>query len=139
MKKIISLLLMLSLFVIVWLQSAMAHFVVIDSFEIPMQHGEMEMMWEDCCETMQEDCEEENHDCCYTPFKNSSNISNINIQSTTKNKFKWKIINYSFLAILNEWAQINFIEKLTSSPNVSWVEIIENTYTTLIGITKSNC
>lgn len=137
MKKIISILLILSIFVIVWLQSSMASFVMNNNSEMDMSN--MKMSSNDCCEQMQKDCSENKHECCYSPFQESSITTNIQFKTTQKEKLKVKILDYSFLAILNENLQINYIEKLSSPPDESLVNWLENTYTILTGITKSNC
>lgn len=137
MKKIISILLTFSIFVIVWFQSAMASFVMHDNMDLNDSSVGMQMNSDNCCEEMQNDCSTNKHECCYTPFKDSSNISNINIQISVKDKIKLKVIDYSFLAILNEELKINFIEKLTAPPKNNI--IILNKYSELTGIIKSNC
>lgn len=138
MKKIVSQIVLISLLSILAFQTSMANFVM-PKWETKMSHENMSMNTSDCCETMQEDCENTKHECCFSPFKTSSNISLSSIQSPKKEKFKWKIIDYNFLAILNDNSEENYKEKLTSPPNTREILFKRNTYTSLIWIIKNIC
>lgn len=136
MKKIISQIILITILFILSFQTSMANFTM-HIWEIKSENTSMNSS--DCCEKMQKDCENTKHECCYSPFKNSSNISNLNTQSPKKEKFKWKILDYSFLAILNNNFKVNYKQKLTSPPNKNKTIIKITSYTSLVWIIKNIC
>ena len=130
MKKLVSLLILISIFAISFMNTTMASFVEVE-WETKMQHGNITMEVSDCNNA--------SHECCLSPFKDSSNnISNIHIKSNDNKKLKWKTPHYSFLAILQEDYKINYINKLNSPPReVSSIEN-RNIYSNLVWIIKNN-
>ena len=108
----------------------MANFVEIE-WETKMQHGNMVMNVSDCSN--------DSHDCCFSPFENWLNeTSSINSWNNYNKKIKGKIFDYSFLAILQEGFEINYINKLNSPPReVSNIEN-RNIYINLTWIIKNN-
>lgn len=141
MKKLISLLIIFTTTTIACMTTAMASFAMTDTemSHHDMMKQEMTMSSNDCCESMQWDCEETAHECCISPFSDSSISSNIHNTSSKKETIKWKILDFSFLALLQENLENNYIERLNSPPvreeNSQW----DNFYITLIGSTKNNC
>lgn len=130
MKKIISLLIILSSLAVGCVNSAMADFVVSDGEMRPqMTH---EMMW------MEMDGENNGYKCCFSPFKDSSSISS-NTEENQDNENKWKILDIDFLAIIQENQKYNYLEKLTAPPNRREYIWGDNFYITLTWSIKSNC
>jgi len=140
MKKLVSLLIIFATTTIACMTTAMASFDVVNKgMDHNMMEEKMTMLSDDCCETMQWDCEDTAHECCISPFSDSGTSSNINNSKTKKELIKWKILDFSFLAILQEDLEDNYIERLNSPPvreDVSW---LANFYITLTGSIKSNC
>ena len=104
-----------------------------------MQQSEIMVMYSDCCETMSWDCENTSHECCFSPFKDSSNISWVNVNNNWNKKLKIKVFSFDVLALLQESSEYNFIERLNSPPDWVLFEINTNSYIWLTWITKSNC
>lgn len=142
MKKLISILLIFATTTIACMSTAMASFVVWDSeISANMMQQEMKMTSNDCCDRVQEkDCTSNNHECCISPFSDSSIIWNINTTTSVKKEItKWKILDFSFLAILQEKLDNNYWNVLNSPPLEEDSSELTNPYITLIGIVKSNC
>lgn len=140
MKKLISILIIFATTTIPCMTTAMTSF---DENSKEMDHNMMQekmtMSSDDCSEAIQWDCEDTAHECCISPFSDSGTSSNINNSKKKKELIKWKILDFSFLVILQEDLEYNYIEKLNSSPvreDVSW---LANFYITLTGTIKSNC
>lgn len=129
MKKIISLLIIISLFAISWMNTTMADFVVDTNSEMSIQM--------DDSSTMMKGCNTIDHSCCVSPFKESSNIQATIIQNKADKKIK--ILDFSFLAILNEKAKEIYLNRFIPPPEKSLFIEKTNTYTALTGIIKNNC
>ena len=141
MKKLISILIIFATTTIACMTTAMASFVV-DNTEMShhnMMQKEMTMSSNDCCEAMKWDCEDITHECCISPFNDSWVVSNIHNSNEKKELVKWKILDFSFLALIQENQEENYIEKLNSPPIREEASKINNFYIALIGSTKSNC
>ena len=141
MKKLFSIFMIIVIFAIGCISTTMAYFTF-DEMEMDMsqdvQHEEVMVMDSDCCETMSLDCEKTSHECCFSPFKGSSNISWANNDNWNK-KLKIKVFSFDVLALLQESSEYNFIERLNSPPDGVLFEINTNSYIWLTWITKSNC
>ena len=141
MKKLISILIIFATTTIACMSTAMASFV---SWDVEMSHHdtmehEMTMPSNDCPESMQWGCEDTAHECCISPFSDSGTLSNLNITNSKKELIKWKILDFSFLALLQENLEDNYIDRLNSPPVREEYYKWANFYITLIGSTKSNC
>lgn len=141
MKKLISILIIFTTTSIVCMTTAMVSFAVndVEMTHHNIVHDDVDKPSSDCCEAMQWDCDEEAHGCCISPFSDSNTTSNIHNTNEKKDFTKWKNIDFSFLALLQENLEENYIEKLHSPP-ISWESSrVTNFYITLTGSTKSNC
>ena len=135
MKKIISTLLMFIIFAIWCISTTMASF--------SMHNTEMDQKMDmdmtinsDCCSNVSSDCNKIIHECCISPFDNTSNIIWTNIQNNNDKKIK--VISIDVLAIIQESLSYNYIVKLTSPPNIKF-NWDNNSYISLTGIIKNNC
>jgi hypothetical protein len=140
MKRILSLLIILSIFAIGCFDSAWAFFNGVKKEEnVQMNHHSTTVKTSNCCDSHTSDCDEYKHDCCLSPFKDSNNISSIQTSSSKDKKIKWKTLGNDFLAVIQESQSYNLSEKLNAPPyleNEDWK--ITNFYITLIGIIKNN-
>lgn len=102
---------------------------------IDMQHENM--MESGCCDNMSSGCEEYNHDCCISPFKDSSNINWISKTQNNK-KIKIKVHSFDILALLQEWLENNYSERLNSPPYWIIWENDDNIFVWLTWIIKNN-
>lgn len=126
------------IFAIGCISATMADFSV-PKVEMDKKMNHEMMIISDCCESMNSGCNESEHECCISPFKDGWNISwNTHTKKQDK-KLKLKVINIDILAIIQEWLKSNYLEKLTSPPKENNKEIKCNTYITLIWIIKNNC
>ena len=138
MKKIISILTVIVMFAISCMSTTMASFSVPDmEMNIDMQHEKMNSSSE-CCDTMKSNCDDNIHECCFSPFKDSNITSNISFNNENK-KIKIKTFTIDFFAILQESFEYNYIQKLTSPPDWNWWKQEEKWYISLTWIIKSNC
>jgi hypothetical protein len=92
----------------------------------------------ECCDTMKSDCDDNVHECCFSPFKDWNVSSNVSYNNENK-KIKVKSFDIDFYALLQESLEYNILHRLTSPPDLDgWVKE-ENWYTTLTWIIKNNC
>ena len=133
MKKLVSLLIIFATTTIACMTTAMA------SFDVDIKEMDHSMMQEKMTMSSNDYCEDTSHECCISPFSDSGISSNINNSKTKKELIKWKILDFSFLAILQEDLEDNYIERLNSPPVREEVSWLANFYITLTGSIKSNC
>lgn len=143
MKQLISLLLIFATTTIACMSTAMASFVVWDAeVSATMMQQEMKMTSNDCCYRVQEKkgCTSNNHTCCISPFSDSGVVWNVYTTIRVKKEItQWKIFDFSFLAILQEKLDNNYLNVLNSPPPKEEFPLEIDSYITLIGIVKSNC
>lgn len=138
MKKLISLLIALAIFTIGCIPATMANFVMPEmEMSKSMQHETMGAS-SNCCDTMSSGCSESSHECCLSPFQDTSVTWNSFYQNEEK-KLKWKTLDSSVLALVQESLEYNYIDKLNSPPKWNELEEDDNFYITLTGIVKNNC
>lgn len=103
--------------------------------DMSMQTGNME-----CSQMMQMDCEEQSHECCLSPFMDSSHNTYIQQQVSSyifsENSFDFWT---DFLAVLQDKLSQDYIKNAQAPPEIpSFLSIKDNQYSTLIGIIRSN-
>ncbi|QFR38844.1 hypothetical protein A9Q91_01245 [Candidatus Gracilibacteria bacterium 28_42_T64] len=130
MKKLVSFLIILSIFAISYTNTAMANLMVGEGEMI------MEMQQADMA-GMSSKCSENQNKCCIYPFNDASSISNTHAVNN-ETGLKGKIIDYSFLEIFQTELKENCLEKLTSPPYKTERGAEKNTYALLTGIIKNN-
>lgn len=130
MKKVISIIIWFIIFAIWCIPISMAKFYSDDMNSVTKTDV--------CCDAMSWDCNEDKHECCISPFKDSTlNLSNISTSEEKNNK--WKILDFDFFALIQQSSESNYIDKLTSPPKSYNYENNSNWYIALTGIIKSNC
>lgn len=146
MKRIISILTVIVMFAISCMTTTMASFSVPElkvevknsmEMDIWMQHESMNNS--DCCDVMTWDCEESAHECCYSPFKDSSIVSWTSNNQNDNKKLKVKVSNIDILALVQESLEYNYNEKLTSPPDWIIWKTDNNIFVELTWIIKNNC
>lgn len=105
------------------------------AFTMPAMSEDMEMWNAECSQIMQMDCEEENHDCCLSPFIDGANQTNIQNSITLENH-NIVDIDIDFFAILQENLSRDFLKQSNAPPLYNNPLIIKS-YSQLIGIIKS--
>jgi hypothetical protein len=128
------------MFAITGMNSVMAHFSM-EKWEnmimdMPMMKNMNSNMSDNICESMCKKTTKVIHNCCISPFKNAGLNSN-NISRAQWNT-KIKIIDFSYLSLLNEQLEQNFSEILTSPPEKTHITGASHDYVNLTGIIKNN-
>jgi len=141
MKKLISLLAILSIFTIGCFNNTTSAFF--DGAEkesnTHMTHSSNTIDWINISDSSSSDCLDDIHDCCFSPLEDTSHISFIHTVSSKDKKIKWKVFDNDFLAIIQENQKSNYDEKLKSPPLLQYENSENgNFYVTLIGIIKNN-
>lgn len=151
MKKFIYLLIIFGTITITWLTSVMASFTV-QSIEI-VQKNEV-VSFNQCCEESNEKevkkmnilcndwwiCSDGSIcECCISPSNNYPLFSRTNNVNLIKNYKKNKILDYTFIDLLQEALDTNLVTQLNSHPEISEQFIPDTLYLSLIGSIKSNC
>lgn len=78
-------------------------------------------------------------ECCISPSQNSSHLIRAG-SFNTKEKFKKvKVIDFAYLSIFRDALAFNLTLNSSSYSDESGSFIIQNSYITLVGSTKSNC
>ena len=135
MKKILSFFMFFILFAIWTLNYSMADFSWTKNDDMNMIDDLLLVNHIDH-ETMS-NCEEVNHDCCISPFNDSTYFKSIVFNNESK---KIKIYDFDFLSLLNSKLENSFLDKVNSPPkNTSENLSIKNNYTNLVWIIKNNC
>ena len=136
MKKFLSLIIILVTSFMACSSSVMASFMMGDMDMKSMNHEGMMMgMWD---EMKGMDCMSVEYQCCISPYEDSWLGSNLNIISQKKEIVKWKILDYSFLAIVQDSLSENYIERNNSPPWRRNIDLLNNFYLALVGNIKSN-
>lgn len=141
MRKIVSFFIILSMFAVTSMNIVMAGFSMEKwetmMMDMPIMKNMNSNMSDNLCDSMCKKSTKITHNCCVSPFEDAGLSSN-NLSRTQWNT-KIKIIDFSFLAILNEQLEVNYNERLTSPPEYSNSEWIIHNYVNLTGIIKNNC
>lgn len=138
MRKIFSILILLVIFTISWMSSAMAFFTV-TQVEMNMVMIEWSDKGSNHCNTSTSDNRESTHECCLSPFIDSWITSLTNVSQYNENKLKNKVIGFDLLALIQESFKDNYTQKLTSPPYWIPKNADNNIFVELTWIIKNNC
>jgi len=151
MKKLISLLIIFATITIACMTSVMASFAV-KYTEIAK---EKEIVVSNiCCEGWSQGIDQKSYvlcydlgicsdgsicECCIIHSQNYSYLTRVDNTSIKKKLKKIKILDFTFIDLLQDTLNVNFVTKLNSPPNISEPFILSNLYIALIGNVKNNC
>lgn len=130
MKKLLSFFILLTTFTAGCIHSTFADFFEVEN-KMEMHH---EMMEDNCHKMHMEDCEDDNMECCKSPF-NTAIIQNSEYDIDLSNDTNDSIDSWIIETLART---INIYHQLNAPPNNQYVHI-KNEYVHLIWTIKSNC